>query len=349
MYRTNLISARLFAGFIVAVVLLASSSLVHFYYQPAYSHVLSLDENASLLELFHLIFAQAKLVQTIFTVNIYQAHEHAKDATTTLSKNWTTVPADRDIVRSMLLPSLNALNELTRPAAGSTLSSSSSSSSYPEIKGEVGALDSILSQFTLQYIGKGVYKNSTIQALVISELANDISEKYGMAFGVAVNSSNMMMNSKIMAMPSMVMNDRQPASHASTTSSSSSYNTAPNSKDNTMNGMTNTMNSETKKVNAAKDEINSTKSSINNTTTILNVVDYQTAQALASEALETFNNDLKPVAPLNAIQANKEVQGFLQQLKDAIDNRAPLVDIMTIIHGHIHPILISTYKLRLKG
>ena len=346
MYGTNLISVGLLAGFIVAVALLASSSLIHFYYQPAYSHALSLDENASLLELFHLIFVQAKLAQTIFPINIDQAHEHAKDSTATLGrKNWTSVPADRDIVRSMLLPSLNALDELTKSAASSK-SSSSSSSSYPEIKGEVGALDGILSQFTIQYIGEGAYKNSTIQALVIAELANDISEKYGMAFGVVVNSSNMMMNSKITAMPTMVMNDGQPpASHAPIPSS----NTAPpNSKDNTMDGMTMTMNSETRKDNAAKNEINNTKSDINNRTTILNVVDYQTAQALASEALETFNSDLKPVAPLDAIQTNKEVQGFLEQLKYAIDNRAPLVDIMTIIHGHIHPILISTYNLQLK-
>jgi hypothetical protein len=115
MYIRNLVSARLLAWFIVTLVLLLSSNVLHFYYQPAYSHILSLDENASLLELFHEIYVQAKLAETIFPINIGQAHEHVKYAITTLdSKNWTTVAADRDIVRNLLLPSLNTLDEVTR-------------------------------------------------------------------------------------------------------------------------------------------------------------------------------------------------------------------------------------------
>jgi hypothetical protein len=343
MYRTNLISAQLLASFIAAVVLLASSHILQFCYQPAYSHALSLDENASLLELFHQIYVQAKVAQTIFPLNIDEAHEHAKDATEMLgSKNWTTVTADRDIVRNMLLPSLNALDEITSSHSSSLLSSSSS---YSELKGEVAALDNILSQFTVSYIGDRVYKNSTIQAQIISELANDISEKYGKAFGVAVNSSNMM--TMMMAVPSMVMNGKQSASHAASSSSSSM---ASNSEDNTMKGRVMSMNGQTKKTaDAINNNNNKSSNSNSNSTTILDMVDYQTAQALAMEALEIFNKGLKPVAPLDATQANKEVQRYLEQLGDAIGNRASVIDIMMIIHGYIHPVLIATYKLQLKS
>ena len=46
------------------------------YYRLAYSHVLSSDEkNVSLFELFHQICVQAKLAQSIFPLNIDQAHE----------------------------------------------------------------------------------------------------------------------------------------------------------------------------------------------------------------------------------------------------------------------------------
>ena len=57
MHRTNIIFVRLLAGFIVvAILVLASSHVLDFYYQPAYSHALTLDENSSLLELSHEIY-----------------------------------------------------------------------------------------------------------------------------------------------------------------------------------------------------------------------------------------------------------------------------------------------------
>jgi hypothetical protein len=341
MYIRNQVSARLLAWFLITLVpLLTSSNVLQLYYQPAYSHILSLDENASLLKLFHEIYVQVKLTETIFPLDIDQAHEHVKDGIETLSsKNWTTVAADRDIVHNSLVPSLNLLEELTRPRSelSSQADTSRSLSSFAEIKGEAAALDNILSQFTILYIGDRVYKNSTIQAMIISELANDISEKYGRAFGVAVNSSNMM---AMMAMPTMVMNGKQ--------ASPASYNMMSNSKYPTMHGMmtTNmTMNSNTKKASALGNNSNNTSSN----KTIIDTVDYQTAQALATEALEIFNKELKPGAPLDTVPSNMEVQKYLEQLKDAIDNRASVMDIMAIIHGHIHPILIATYKLQLKS
>jgi hypothetical protein len=207
--------------------------------------------------MFHQIHVQAQLVQTIFPFNSSQAHEHAKDAAATLfSKNWTTVDADRDIVRNIISPSLTTIDELTR----------SPNSSYSEIKGEVAALDNILSGFTVSYIGDKIFENSTIQALIISELANDINEKYGKAFGVVVNSSSMMMT-----MPSMGMHSKQASPSPSSTTMMS------NSNDNTMNGMMMT-NTQTKKI-----------SITNNSNTILDIVGYQTAQALAIETLEIFN------------------------------------------------------------
>jgi hypothetical protein len=290
--------------------------------------IFTLDENASLLELFHEIYVQAKLAETIFPINLGQAHEHVKDAITTLdSKNWTTVAADRDILRNMLLASLNALHEVTR--------SRSLPSSYSELKGEVAALDNFLSQFTVSYIGDQVYKNSTIQALIISELANDISEKYGRAFGVAVNSSNMM--TMMMAMPSMVMDGKQSAIPATSPpppmSSSSIMSDSKNSTRNSMITKTMTMNDHTKKTSGGKNDNNSSNS---NSTTISDVIDCQTAQALAREALQIFNKDLKPVASTNVLQPNMEVQRYLEQLNKAIDNRASVMDIMTMTDVYLH-------------
>jgi hypothetical protein len=36
-------------------------------------------------------------------------------------------------------------------------------------------------------------------------------------------------------------------------------------------------------------------------------------------------------------------------LKNAIDGKAPTMDVMKIVHGGIHPALLISYKLQLKG
>jgi hypothetical protein len=316
MHRRNLISLLL-PGLLIILPSLYLP-LVYFH-QLAYSHLLSSNENASLLELFHQIHVQAQLVQSIFPLNNTLAHEHAKDAAEVLfNKNWTTVVADKNIVHNLLLPSLTALMELTK----------SPSSSYPELKGEVAALDDILSRFTVSYIGDKIFNNATIQALVISEIANDINYKYGKALGVVVNSSNMMM----MTMPHpMITHNRQPSSIIPSTNDNT------NSSISKMDSMM--MNGSPKKSNITKNYNN----------TVLDVADYQTAEALAAEELQIFNKNLKPIIPANTNHAIAEVQTYLQQLKDGIHNIVPLIHVMTIIHVYIHPMLIATFNLQLKG
>jgi hypothetical protein len=94
-----------------------------------------------------------------------------------------------------------------------------------------------------------------------------------------------------------------------------------------------TMNDHTKKTSGGKNDNNSSNT---NSTTISDVIDYQTAQALAREALQIFNKDLKPVASTNALQPNMEVQRYLEQLNKAIDNRASVMDIMTMTDVYLH-------------
>jgi hypothetical protein len=273
--------------------------------QSVYAHNLSPNENASLLELFYQIQTQTQLVQTNFPLNNMLAHEHSKDAISELfSKNWTRVVADRNIVVNILSPSLNALNQLTE----------SRNSSYSEIKGEVSLLNSILYRFiSLYYGGNKVFYNSTIQALILAEIANDISDNYGKAFGITVKSSTMTMSP-------MAMNDKEPSV------------------------VNNTMNSMMMKTMTVGKKSNHPMSS----QTILNAADYQSAQALAIKAKLIFNKNLKPIAARNATDANLELEKDFDQLKNAIDNKAPIIDIMRIVHVQIHPLLITTYNLQLK-
>jgi hypothetical protein len=290
--------------FSILIIIIVTFTELIYSDQPAYAHNLSSNENASLLELFYQIETQTELVQSCFPINNILAHEHSKDAISELlSKNWTKVVADRNIVVNILLPSLNTLNQLTE----------SRNSSYSEIKGEVSVLNSILYRFiSLYYGGNNVFYNSTIQALILAEIANDISDNYGKAFGITLNSSTMTMSP-------MAMDDKEPSV-----------------ANNTMNNMMmNTMTVGKKSNHPVSSQ------------TRLNEADYQSAQALAIKANQIFNMNLKPIAPRNATNANLELEKAFDQLKDAIDNKAPIMDIMKIVHVHIHPLLITTYNLQL--
>jgi hypothetical protein len=81
---------------------------------------------------------------------------------------------------------------------------------------------------------------------------------------------------------------------------------------------------------------------------IKNITEYHTTQSLAAKAQEVFSKNLKPISPPNAASANAQIEKDLSQLKTAIDNKAPFMDIMKIVHVQIHPILITTYNLPLK-
>jgi hypothetical protein len=297
----SLISFLLFSLLIIII----TFTQLNYSNQSAYAHNLSSNENASLLELFYQIQTQTELVQSNFPFNNILAHEHSKDAISELfSKNWTKVVADRIIVVNILLPSLNALNQLTE----------SRNSSYSEVKGEVSVLNSILYRFiSLYYGGNNVFYNSTIQALILAEITNDISDNYGRALGITIKSSTMTMSP-------MVMDDKEPSV------------------------VNDTMNNMMMKTMTFGKKSNHPMSSH----TIVNAADYQSAQVLAIKAKQIFNKNLKPIAPRNATNANLELGKDFDQLKSAIDNKAPIMDIMKIVHVQIHPLLITTYNLQLK-
>jgi hypothetical protein len=46
--------------------------------------------------------------------------------------------------------------------------------------------------------------------------------------------------------------------------------------------------------------------------------------------------------------ANTKIENDLNQLKTAIDNKAPFADVMKIVHVQLHPTLITDYHLQLE-
>ena len=101
----------------------------------------------------------------------------------------------------------------------------------------------------------------------------------------------------------------------------------------------------------------------------MNITAYQQAQGLASKAQEIFNTNLKPASSVtesslsstntsfssastntdnnntNTIAAISKIENSLIHLKNAMDSKASVTDVIKIVYGDIHPTLLTTYNL----
>jgi hypothetical protein len=152
--------------------------------------------------------------------------------------------------------------------------------------------------------------NSTVQALILANVVDEILRNYGNALEVDYDLTNM---------SNMVLSN---ASHSATMM----------------------MDDNMKNSSIIREK------SGNNTThnIIVNLADYQTAQALSDKAQRIFNKELKPVAATsNVTTFIVKLENGLIQLRDAVNNNAAPMDVMMIVHTQIHPNLQKTYNLQL--
>ena len=173
-------------------------------------------------------------------------------------------------------------------------------------------------------------RDITIQPLAFADLVDSVLINYGNAYAVGfdmTNMSNMAMmggDSSGMTMDDMAKDDDD----NNNTNADINMGSMNMSSHTTMN-----MESETK-----------------GNYSLVDIADYQSAQALAAKALEIFNVELKPMASNNnnttAFIANLE--NGLTQLNNSIRNKAPPMDIMMIVHTQVHPNLLEGFNLELR-
>jgi hypothetical protein len=151
--------------------------------------------------------------------------------------------------------------------------------------------------------------NSTVQALILANVVDDILRNYGDGLEIDFDLTNM----SNLVMPNV--------SHSAM-----------------MMGDENMKNS----------SMIREKSNYNNSNIIVNPADYQTAQALSDKALQIFNKELKPIAATsNVTTFIVKLENGLIQLRDALDNNAAPMDMMMIVHTQIHPNLQKAFNLQL--
>ena len=86
---------------------------------------------------------------------------------------------------------------------------------------------------------------------------------------------------------------------------------------------------------------------------LVNITDYQTAQALAMKVQELFDNQIMNSSLAEGSetvdQSINNVSTALKELVTNIDRKSSPVEIMTIVHTRIHPNLMTAFGLQLEN
>jgi hypothetical protein len=290
----------------------------------AYGHTFSPNESASFLSFVDQLQVESELVQTnLANDSTSLAQEHAKKAGSLLTSNITTEIAEEN---------QRVANELTR-AINDLQDISLSPQQVESIDQLVSDIDSILGEAESTRIEQEDLENATIQALAFADLVNSILENYGNAYAVNFDMTNM----SNMAMMGQSNNNM---------STMTMSNMSTNGNDNDSNIEMNSMNMSSSRAMIGMDVGGGRESSINSS--LVNMTDFQSAQALAAKALEIFNVELKPMAPNNSSAFISNLENGLTQLNDSIRNKASPMDIMMIVHTQIHPNILQAFNLRLE-
>ena len=340
---------------ILTIIIIASIDIMTYYAinssHLAYAHNFVPNIAASFLTRINQIKVQTQLVENDIPLNLSLAKQHAEIASELFDNNtqndlYYNAEGNNGLAKTISDDIPLALNNLQKAVRtiSSTTTASSNQSEQPqqqqtttsslvikEIKEMVNNINYILDKAIHVRIGTFDLTNSTVHALVLADITEKAYNDYSYAFGIKPvmfsGSSPMMMNmSSGMGMGTMMGS----SPNSSSGTNSSAKNDLPMTKDN------------------------------NDNSAVVNITAYQQAQGLAMRAQQIFNNDLKPTSSVNGpfsssstnttiTTAITKIENSLIHLKNAIDGKAPTMDVMKIVHGEIHPTLLISYKLQLKG
>src|ERR687892_911829 len=169
-------------------------------------------------------------------------------------------------------------------------------------------------------------KNSTTLALVVANIVDDILRKYGNAFAVGYDMTNMsnMMNMDMMMTKKIDDN----TSHS-------------------MDMMMKTTNI-TNNDSSMLDGNSNSSISMENDFVLVDTNDYETAMTLSSNIKDQFNTQLRPRSLVNETTNLDTLDNSLEKLEEAISEKASPEAVMEIVHVQIHPMLQRIYDLELQ-
>lgn len=322
-----------------------------FYNLPVYGHLFTSNETATFVGILDQVQAELELVVTnLENNNVSLAQSHSIKAASLLTpKIMIEITEDNPRLTSDLRRAVSQLQNMSSPSESQLKSVSQlvndlnkrldqdaivriaqlqpTSSNFLE-----GALKSLGSIFGGSNTNEERDEDTKLQAIAFANVIDGMLINYGKAYRVGfdmTNMSNMVMIGNNSSPSSMVMSNPV---------------TGNNSGASNMNLNMNSMNSSFNNMTGHAGEMNTGYS-------LVNVSDYQSAQALATKAFEVFSAKLKHTTMTN----NKNVTGFvtnlengLTQLNDSIAKKASPLDVMMIVHTQIHPSLLEGFNLQLR-
>jgi hypothetical protein len=280
---------------------LLSSLEVSFFDQSVFGHNFAPNESASFLTVLNAIQAETGLVEENILQNRTMAVEHAENAVNLLTEKWINEIAEKNPRVAADLS--NAIIDLKNATTQTEIVPSA-------ITEKVSEINDMVSETISARISKADLSNSTIQALVVANIANEIYSKYADAVGIS-------------PLPKALSYLGMSMGHGTGASSSM-------------------------KMHSANETSQEQKINLEISRNVTDELDYQTALGLVSKAQYVLNNDLKPLATSNLTDTINDVNNKFSELETAIDNKVPFMDVLVIIHANIHPELISAFHLPLR-
>jgi hypothetical protein len=322
-----------------------------FHYENIYAHLFSPNETATFVSVIYQLQTELQLVPTnLASNNVSLAHDHANKAASLLTQRiLVEIAEDNPKLAGDLRSALIQLQSISSTSESQVKSTSQVVSDLNERLSADALVRMAQLQPTSSNFLEGFTKNlgtifggdnyevkeqnTKIEALALANVIDSVLINYGNAYHVGfdmTNMSNMVMTGKNSKSVPMLMNN------SVTENNFTASNMNMNKNMHTMNASSNTMKQH-------GDERSDGYS-------LVNVSDYQSAQALTVKASEIFSDKLK-----STNTNNKNVTTFITNLEDGLTQLNNLtakkdspIDVMTVVHTKIHPNLLEAFSLQLR-
>ena len=236
------------------------SSVVFFPLKAVYAHTFSGNESAAFLALVKILQADLSQVQSNISTNATLAQAHASAVAEHLDANTTKELAERNkLVTNDLTKSISDLNQTIQ-----------SKPALDVVKGKISNINALLQEAITVRVEKNQLTNSTVKGQAVSDIVDEVLERYREAYGIEEGKST--------------------AGHNS----------------------------------------------------IVNMADYQSAQAIAAKAQEMFN-EAKQLTSTSA--AITKVGNDLAQFKNDIDMKATYDKVNSYAENTLDPDIKAAFKL----
>jgi hypothetical protein len=258
MVPNTITRSSIFAIIFAGIILLGAFSPL----KAAYAHTFSGGESAAFLALVKILQADLGQVQSNIASNATLAQAHASAVAEHLDANTTKELAERNkLVTNDLTKSIADLNQTTGTKPTPT---------QDVIKGKLDTINALLQEAITARVEENQLTNSTVKGQAISDIVDEVLERYREAYGIEEGKSA--------------------AGH----------------------------------------------------NTIVNMADYQSAQAIAAKAQEMFN-EAKQLTSTSA--AITKVGNDLTKFKNDIDTKAPYDKVSSYVENTLDPDIKAAFKL----